>query len=136
MTDSVSAGLEHSPAPAVHVGAVVIDVNDLDAQTTFWSALLGSEVVRREPDWVDVAQLGDGGPMLSLQQVPEPKDRKNRLHLDIMVDDFAATSRAAIDGGATTVSPLYEPDSTPWQVLADPEGNEFCLISETASSGA
>jgi predicted enzyme related to lactoylglutathione lyase len=114
---------------AVSIGAVVIDVNDLEAQAEFWTALLGSQILRREPEWIDVAQLGEGGPVLSLQQVPEVKERKNRLHLDIMVDDFAATSSWALSRGATTVSPLYEAESTPWQVFSDPEGNEFCLIS-------
>jgi predicted enzyme related to lactoylglutathione lyase len=78
---------------------------------------------------LDVARLGADGPMLSLQLVPEPKDRKNRLHLDLMVDDFASSSAAAVAAGASTVSPLFEADTTPWQVFADPEGNEFCLIS-------
>jgi predicted enzyme related to lactoylglutathione lyase len=114
----------------VYVGAVVIDVNDLDAQTEFWTALLGSQTLRREPGWVDIATLGEGGPVLSLQAVPEAKKRKNRLHLDIMVDDFSATSQAALGRGATTVSALFEADTTPWQVFADPEGNEFCLISQ------
>ena len=120
----------------VTVGAVVIDVNDLEAQAAFWTGLLGSEVLRREDDWCDVARLGADGPMLSLQRVPERKNRKNRLHLDLMVDDFGATSSAALAAGASTVSPLFEADTTPWQVFADPEGNEFCVISQYEWSGA
>lgn len=118
-----------SRAPRAVVGSVVIDVNDLAGQTAFWTTLLDSEVLGREPGWVDVARLGEGGPLLSLQQVPESKERKNRLHLDILVDEFAPAQEAALAAGATEVSPVLEADTTPWQVLADPEGNEFCLIS-------
>jgi predicted enzyme related to lactoylglutathione lyase len=118
-------------APAVSVGAVVIDVNDLDGEVEFWTALFGSHVTRREPDWADIAQLGSDGPMLSLQKVPERKARKNRLHLDVMVDDFAAMSALALAHRARVVSPVHEADTTPWQVLADPEGNEFCLITRS-----
>jgi catechol 2,3-dioxygenase-like lactoylglutathione lyase family enzyme len=121
--------MKRKPSSGVVVGAVVVDVNDLEKQAEFWTALLGSEILGREPDWVDIARLGESGPLLSLQRVPEGKAGKNRLHLDIMVDDFAVTSSAALDLGASPASPLYEAETTPWQIFHDPEGNEFCLIS-------
>jgi catechol 2,3-dioxygenase-like lactoylglutathione lyase family enzyme len=109
-------------------GAVVIDVNDLDKEARFWTSLLGMQVTGKEADWLDLGRLGDGGPRLSLQLVPEAKERKNRLHLDWEVDDFRAAKRRALELGASERSD-EQGDGTPWQVFADPEGNEFCLIS-------
>jgi hypothetical protein len=100
------------------LGGVVIDANDLDLLAGFWSALLGLEVTRREPDWVSL------GPRLALQRVPERKAGKNRVHLDLVADDFAATTARAAALGATPVGPVRE---DLWQVWLDPEGNEFCL---------
>ncbi|HET6627066.1 MAG TPA: VOC family protein [Nocardioidaceae bacterium] len=112
----------------IRAGAVVIDVNDLAAQAGFWAALLGTEVATKEADWADLGRLGEGGPVLSLQLVPERKAVKNRLHLDWLVDDFDATRRRALELGATEASDRHGA-AEPWQVFADPEGNEFCLIS-------
>ncbi|MGD9961084.1 VOC family protein [Nocardioides sp.] len=115
----------------IRASAVVIDVNDLAGETEFWAGLLGSSPVRSgAEDWLDVAPLG-GGLMLSLQLVGERKTHKNRLHLDLEVADFAATRDLAVRLGALPVSDVHEPGQ-PWQVFADPEGNEFCLISVAA----
>ncbi len=113
----------------IRVSAVVLDVNDLAAETAFWAGLLDS---RAEPStdegWVDVARLSAGGAMLGLQVVGESKAIKNRLHLDLEVTDFPQARDLALRLGATAVSDVHEP-ALPWQVFADPEGNEFCLIS-------
>jgi catechol 2,3-dioxygenase-like lactoylglutathione lyase family enzyme len=113
----------------IRPGAIVIDVNDLEAEATFWTSLLGMQVQTKEDDWVDLGRLGEGGPVLSLQLVPERKAGKNRLHFDWLVADFDAVSRLALGLGAREVSPRHGDDS-PWQVFADPEGNEFCLCSD------
>jgi catechol 2,3-dioxygenase-like lactoylglutathione lyase family enzyme len=112
----------------IRAGAIVIDVNDLEKEAQFWTSLLGMSVASKEDDWVDLGPLGEGGPVLSLQLVPEGKSVKNRLHLDWLVDDFDEISRRALDLGAAERSERHGGD-TPWQVFADPEGNEFCLIT-------
>ncbi len=113
----------------IRVSGVVIDVNDLPLETVFWTGLLGSvPEPATEEGWLDVARLGEGGPMLGLQLVAERKSHKNRLHLDLEVTDFLATRDLALRFGATQLSDVREPEQ-PWQVLADPEGNEFCLVS-------
>lgn len=109
-------------------GAIVLDVNDLEKQASFWCSLLATPVQSREADWLDLGRLGEGGPVLSLQLVPETKAGKNRLHLDLLVDDFDTEAKRALGLGATEVSRRHGTDS-PWQVFADPEGNEFCLCS-------
>jgi catechol-2,3-dioxygenase len=118
-----------SAAPArVEVAAIVLDVRNLDRETAFWSALLGSSVIGQGDGWVDVALLGVDGPVLSLQKTPRRWWRKSRLHLDVVVDDVERATSRAIMLGASTVPQVPGSGSARWQVLADPEGNEFCLL--------
>ncbi|WP_067812779.1 VOC family protein [Actinomadura kijaniata] len=102
----------------IRLGGVVIDATDLDLLTGFWSRLLDLEITRREEGWVSL------GPRLALQKVPEPKTVKNRVHLDLVVTDFARAVAHASALGATPVGEIHE---DLWQVWQDPEGNEFCL---------
>ena len=92
--------------------AVGFDVSEAE------SGLLGLEVTRREDEWISL------GPRLALQLVPERKTAKNRVHLDLVADDFAAAVARAQELGATPVGPVRE---DLWQVWRDPEGNEFCI---------
>ena len=106
-------------------GGVVIDVSDLDREAAFWGALLGHEPgqPRSGGGWVTVGTLA-GSAWLVLQQVPEPKTAKNRVHLDFRVDDVdQAISRIIAVGG----SQLSEPRVGGEVTMADPEGNEFCI---------
>ncbi len=111
------------------VADLVVDCNDPGAVAAFWTALLGLTEVERSDGWIELSALGSGGPTLSFQQVPEAKQGKNRLHLDIVVPDALATARRALELGGSAASPLHEGDHGPWQVWRDPEGNEFCLVS-------
>ena len=112
----------------IRAGALVIDCNDLDREVAFWSSLLEMKVASREDDWADLEPLGDAGPVLSFQRVPEGKQAKNRLHLDFLVDDLGAASRRARQFGARSAGRLHNP-AKPWQVWRDPEGNEFCFCT-------
>ena len=64
-----------------------------------------------------------------LQRVPDVKGQKNRLHLDLRTPDLDAEVRRVLDLGATllTSEPVTE-DSWSWHILADPDGNEFCVL--------
>jgi len=123
--------------PAMRAAHLVIDVNDLDRAAAFWAALLELEVSHRGPDWVDLSPLGKasgGGPVLSFQLVPERKVVKNRLHIDVAVDPagggVVAAGRRAQALGATPASEVHSVEASPWQVWRDPEGNEFCLVTQ------
>jgi catechol 2,3-dioxygenase-like lactoylglutathione lyase family enzyme len=120
--------------PVARAAHLVVDVTDLDRATEFWSAFLGLQVRHRAADWADLGPLGPGGPVLSFQLVPEVKIGKNRLHLDLAVDrsggGVVAAGRRVHALGATPASELFAADSAPWQVWRDPEGNEFCLVSD------
>jgi len=114
-------------ATRVDVG---IDCADVDAQARFWSAALGYE---RSGSWEQyltlLAPAGVSGPKLVLQQVPEAKPQsKNRLHLDVIVgDDVDGEVERLIGLGARRLSDAFEEAGTRWVVMADPEGNEFCV---------
>lgn len=118
---------------------IVIDVNDLDEGERFWSALTGLPVViSRVGAPTPYSRLGEAnGRSILLQLVEESKSStKNRAHADLTVEnvDIAVEQAAAL--GATRVRardtyPLSEGDPfLEWTVMADPFGNEFCLIKD------
>ncbi|TKK90375.1 VOC family protein [Herbidospora galbida] len=89
--------------------------------------MLGTPPVHRDPSWSYV----DGGPLrIAFQRVPEPKTGKNRAHLDIRVADVAAAAATALKWGAREQGPLQTDAQGSFQVMHDPEGNEFCLVSD------
>ncbi|WP_438860699.1 VOC family protein [Amycolatopsis solani] len=110
--------------------AVAVDCHKPDLLAEFWAAALGHGEVRT---WTDShgltyrqLDLGDG-PALLFQEVPEDKSGKNRLHLDLapeQLDQRAEVERLVLLGAKV----LDDPPDDPWIVLADPEGNEFCVL--------
>ena len=116
---------------------VTIDCVDPKKLATFWSDALG---------YIEVADLGGylilrpadgtpGGLTVSFQEVPEPKVGKNRIHLDLEAADRAAEVMRLVELGATLVADRTYRDFA-WTVLADPEGNEFCVSGPTAPAAA
>ena len=123
--------------------STVIDCRDVAAQATWWAAALGWKPVYESPDevvlvpgWVDEQVIADTPfhrtpPGLVFVQVAADKAVKNRLHLDLAPhtsDDRDAEVARLLEMGATRVDVGQSPDAT-WDVLADPEGNEFCVLS-------
>jgi predicted enzyme related to lactoylglutathione lyase len=102
----------------IRINGIVIDANDLDLLAEFWSRLLGLAITRREEDWISL------GPHFAMQRVPEAKRVKNRVHFDLVADDFPQAVALAVELGA---SPVGEMQEDLWQVWRDPEGNEFCI---------
>jgi glyoxalase superfamily protein len=111
-------------APAVvGIAALAIDCADPPGLARWWSRLLGGEVeVDRDGD----ATLRADGLAIDFLCVPDAKTVKNRLHLDLRSSDLAEATRQAEALGATRADDVYDGDR--WQVLRDPEGNEFCLL--------
>ena len=116
----------------LHVQAIDIDANDPSALATFWQELLGwrrtyevdDEVVLEPP----AGSPEDGvAPDLLFLKVPEGKQAKNRLHLDLRPDDRDAEVARADALRARRVD-VGQDDTVTWVVLADPEGNEFCIL--------
>ncbi|MEN3298939.1 VOC family protein [Pseudonocardia sp.] len=110
--------------------AVVVDCADADALARFWAAALGHHSIRAWDDdhGTTYAQIDDAVPLLLFQPVDEPRTRKNRLHLDVAPQP-GGTQRGEVRRltalGATV---LDEAPGLPWIVMADPEGNEFCVL--------
>jgi predicted enzyme related to lactoylglutathione lyase len=102
----------------IRLGGIVVDATDLHRLARFWSRLLDLEITRQEEGWVSL------GPSFALQRVPEPKTAKNRIHVDLVTDDFSEAIARATALGATAVGEIQE---DLWQVWQDPEGNEFCI---------
>ncbi|GID32678.1 VOC family protein [Paractinoplanes brasiliensis] len=110
--------------------ALVLDCADLERSATFWCAVLGyeAEPASAGPYRSLLPPSGDGIELL-LQRVPDKKLTKNRLHLDLRVPDLAAETSRVLSLGAEliTPTPISEHGWT-WNVLADPDNNEFCIL--------
>jgi len=114
----------------LRIGSIVLRVDDLRRQTEFWQAALG--YVRRDDGKSDDFTLlgpADGdGPHLSLDQVRAPLQIPPRLHLDLYTDDQAAEVERLIALGATEIHWDKRPADADFVILADPEGNRFCVV--------
>jgi len=114
--------------------AIVIDAADPDVLRDFWVAAAGYEPFGSAGAYRSaVPPDGQDGPKLVFQQVPEARAAgKNRLHLDIVVGDEIVAEAERLEAlGATPRTDLIEEVGTSWIVMADPEGNEFCLVYDT-----
>jgi predicted enzyme related to lactoylglutathione lyase len=120
-----SARLEHGRSVRIEV---TLDCVDLEVTAAFWQAVL-----RYDRDQViegRYASLSGDGPTLTLQRVPEPKVAKNRVHLDLLVADVDGEVDRLQSLGATVLPPGARDEfGQRWFVLADPEGNEFCVAA-------
>ncbi|MEV6684209.1 VOC family protein [Streptomyces sp. NPDC051578] len=110
-----------------HVQQIVVDCHEPKELVRFWARLLGGEPVHRGRGWSHVEL--SGSVRLAFQPVPEAKTVKNRLHLDIAVDDVEAAAGEAVGLGARRLGPVVTDDQGSFQAMLDPEGNEFCLVS-------
>jgi predicted enzyme related to lactoylglutathione lyase len=115
----------------------VIDCADPSRLARFWAEVLGTEIAHAGDGWVSLVTAGPGHPRVAFQKVPEAKAGKNRVHLDVWVPDIEAATVAAEVLGATRIGALVpvEDSPEPFQVMADPEGNEFCFVHLPGSTG-
>ena len=110
---------------------VVVDAFDPPRLGRWWAEVLDYRVEREDPDEVHVVPADDAHPRLVFLQSPEAKAAKNRLHIELDPDDRDAEAERLVNMGARHVDVGQAPDAT-WVVLADPEGNEFCLLQPRA----
>jgi predicted enzyme related to lactoylglutathione lyase len=112
------------------VAAIVIDSADPQATARFWAAAAGWVPHESDPDFASLRTPGGTGPYLELLRVPDAKTVKNRLHVDVapLADgDVRAEARRLAEAGAVPVD--IGQGQVSWEVLADPEGSEFCVLS-------
>jgi Glyoxalase-like domain len=112
------------------VAAVVLDCAHPDALAPFWAAATGWEVHESLPEFASLRAPGGTGPFLELLQVPDAKTTKNRLHVDVAPpkDGDAEAEARNLEAVGAIRADIGQGDVT-WIVLADPEGNEFCVLS-------
>ncbi|MDI6105992.1 VOC family protein [Actinoplanes sp. NEAU-A12] len=115
---------------------VTVDCTEPYELATFWSAVIGHPVDPEDQpgdDEVGLTVPAGAGPELLFVRVPDGKPGKNRVHLDLQPhvarDQEVQRLRKL---GATLVDDRRRPDGTGWVVLADPEGNEFCVERSAA----
>lgn len=123
--------------PEVSIGGIVFDCADPIGLARFWQAVTGfepAEPLVPGPEGDDWAQLTDPAgrqPSLGFQKVPEGKVVKNRVHVDLYATDEEAGAERIVALGARRLWRSEDPDD-PFVVLADPEGNEFCVVRAPA----
>ncbi|WP_422744658.1 VOC family protein [Mycobacterium sp. WMMD1722] len=111
---------------ALTVEMITFDCADPDGLADWWSKVAGGDVNALAPgDFVMVT--GDGRPTLGFQRVPDPTPGKNKVHLDFSAEDRDAEVTRLKSLGATETGRHSFGDEFSWVVMADPEGNAFCV---------
>ncbi len=118
---------------------VIVDCHDMEGLADFWCAVLGYERAHRGDTWLAIApagrqtsddewRAGPLAPMLAFVVVPEPRASKNRVHLDVTPTGSTRDEEVQrlVRLGAQRID-IGQGD-TPWVVMVDPEGNEFCVM--------
>jgi catechol 2,3-dioxygenase-like lactoylglutathione lyase family enzyme len=125
--------------PPIRIQCVVIDCAEPQELARFWAAALGWRVTfssdaecALEPP--EGSPETDVSPDLVFVRVPDEKVVKNRLHLDLRPDDQAVHVERLLALGATRAE-IGQTGEEPWVVLADPEGNEFCVLAPRPAEG-
>jgi catechol 2,3-dioxygenase-like lactoylglutathione lyase family enzyme len=120
---------------ANRITCVVVDCHDAEALARFWCAVLGYEVLERDDEegWIETGPPGQPPkgpvPTVLFQNVPDPTPGKIRWHLDVNATDRdqEAELQRLLDLGAVPAD-VGQTGEESWHVLADPEGNVFCLL--------
>ncbi|MEV5302504.1 VOC family protein [Amycolatopsis methanolica] len=117
---------------------VAIDCADAYELARFWSGVTGRPLHPDDrPGDPETQVLLAEGPVLHFNQVREPKTIKNRIHLCLRPETSREEEVARLLGlGATFVADHRNPDGSGWAVLADPEGNEFCVLRSDSDRAA
>ncbi len=105
---------------------VVVASRDPVALGTWWNEVLRWVVVNDDPVVFEIQSEPDRLPGILFLAVDDPKEHQNRLHIDLRPDDQGAEVERLIGMGATRAD--VGQGDVPWVVLADPEGNEFCVL--------
>jgi predicted enzyme related to lactoylglutathione lyase len=107
---------------------VVLDCSDPQKLATFWSGALDYRLLGSTDQYVVLVPKEGVKPPLIFQLVPEPKNGKNRMHIDILTDDIEREAARLEELGARRLDPAAkEEHGTRWIPMVDPEGNEFCV---------
>jgi catechol 2,3-dioxygenase-like lactoylglutathione lyase family enzyme len=112
----------------IRIGSIVLRVDDLQRQAAFWSEALGYDRVDMDHDFVLLRPRDGVGPNLSLDRVRSELQIPPRLHLDLYTERQAEEVERLLALGATEVHWDKRPPDADYVILADPEGNRFCVV--------
>jgi catechol 2,3-dioxygenase-like lactoylglutathione lyase family enzyme len=115
----------------LRVGSIVIRVDDLERQTQFWETALGYVRARTDTDFVLLKPVEGAGPNVSLDQVRSTVQVPPRIHIDLYTRDQAGEVDRLRRLGATEVHWDKRPPDADYVIMADPEGNRFCVVDVT-----
>ncbi len=116
--------------------SLVLDANDPPRQARFWGGVLNWEI-HETPDEIGLVPTDGTRFDILFEPVPEPKEGKNRIHLDLSstsIEAQNATVQRAVDLGARHID-IGQGSDAAHVVLADPEGNEFCVLASRRPAG-
>jgi hypothetical protein len=122
----------------LRLGEIVIDCADHEVVVPFWLAALGEyQRLDVNEQYVAIAPLDRalGRPPILFQKVPEPKAVKNRVHMDLRGPSMAEEVERLRGLGATFIAERSLGENVVWSVMADPEGNEFCISTDRRPPG-
>jgi hypothetical protein len=114
-----------------YIDCITIDCADARRVATFWAEALGYEVRAEKGGWIVLAPPHGGRPLVAFDQVPESKLVKNRVHVDLFPTEGSSMEAEVgrLEGlGGRQVRLVDEEDSDLHVIMADPEGNECCVI--------
>lgn len=111
---------------AISVVSVTVDSTDPVPLAQWWADRLGAQIVATNDGWFVIVSGGNAPGQLAFQRVEEVTPGKNSWHLDLGASDRLAEVAALVEAGATAVAEHTMGDFT-WSVLADPQGNHFCV---------
>jgi predicted enzyme related to lactoylglutathione lyase len=115
--------------PGTAWAAVTVDCIEPQKVAEFWSRLLDLPTRRIGlPGWLRIGPTAPDGPAITFQPVVEEKVGKTRIHLDLWVDPLDATVTFVQDLGGSSIGETHVYDEGTVVVMADVEGNEFCLV--------
>ena len=114
----------------LYVGSTVINTTDIEKGIAFWTAALGYVVRHADETFAVLTDPDRRWSNVSLQRTDEPKTGRNRLHLDLYASDQEGEVGRLEGLGARRIPWDYPPDAD-FIVMADPDGNEFCVIQSS-----
>lgn len=113
---------------SLRIGSVSIDTNDLAGSTAFWTAVAGYKVDAQDETYAFLVDPEGTGPALCINVVPEKREGKNRLHLDLHTDDLLGEA-ARVEGLGAERLARHGEGAAGWVVFADNDGNQFCVCA-------
>lgn len=111
---------------SLSIDMITFDTGDARKLATFWAAALNTTIQNDWDEFIVLAPNTENGPAVAFQQVPDATPGKNRVHLDTHVPDRKAEVARLAALGATEVA-VHSIPGLVWSILADPDGNQFCV---------